>query len=601
MIIFFIYFISIFVVTIGFGLLVKNFLVKEGLINTLGLGDTGLLGFYFILLLSFLLHFFIPLNYYVTVLIFISGAILFFYFKNIAEIFSPYKFLILIILLLPGLFSIKGHPDLEWYHLPYMNYLRDFKIIFGIANVSDYFAYQSWNDIAGALRLPIIEVKGINIIPIVFALYFLISLIEILVKTNNVALKIFIYLILIFSISKYHKINEYGGHVPPQLLGFLINIYFYMLILESNNKFKEIISKILIFSSFIFLLRINYVFIFPIILFILIKYRYVVFDFLLNKKILILIILIPCIYFTKNIIHTGCLMYPVDYTCFTKEKIVWSIGNDYANLRSAGVLAGIKGWNEYSAIEGGIDNSGDSLKNNQILSRKNYLNQGKFFWTKYWVQSGDTIKILNNIIIIFFCMFFIFFVGKFQNHSTNKKNIFYNFFIPCTVFLFQVILWFILTPQTLYGGDVATVIFCAFLSSFFLKNLILDNFRTKIAIISLFVLSISYFEIRNIQRTYDEYFQNNNKLKFFPWIEIKKNKLGTDYYQMLIDGYTLNIQKKVKGSKIGSPDPCGNTPMICVSQYRTQCIKGIDKRFGYLLIEGNELQCINLLKEKPWY
>ena len=125
MIIFITYFASIFIATLGFGLLVKKFLVKEGVINSLGLGDTGLLGFYFVLLLSFLLHFFIPLNYYVTVLIFISGVILFFYFKNIAEIFSPYKFLILIILLLPGLFSIKGHPDLEWYHLPYMNYLKD--------------------------------------------------------------------------------------------------------------------------------------------------------------------------------------------------------------------------------------------------------------------------------------------------------------------------------------------------------------------------------------------------------------------------------------------------------------------------------------------
>ena len=297
-------------------------------------------------------------------------------------------------------------------------------------------------------------------------------------------------------------------------------------------------------------------------------------------------------------------MYPVDYTCFSKEKIVWSIGKDYANLRSTGVLAGTKGWNEYAVIEGDIDTPGDyltALENNKIISHKDYLNQGKFFWVKYWIQSGDTIKILNNIIIIFFCMFVILFVGKFQKHSKDKNIIFYNFLTPFSVFLLQFILWFIITPQTLYGGDVATVTLCAFLSSFFLKNLILDNFRTKIAIISLFVLSISYFEIRNIQRTYDEYFQNNTKLKFFPWIEIKKNELGTDYYQILVDGYKLNVQKKVKGSKIGSPDLCGNTPMICVSQYRTECIEGIDKKFSYLLIEGNELQCIDLLKEKAWY
>ena len=112
---------------------------------------------------------------------------------------------------------------------------------------------QSWNDIAGALRLPIVDVKGHKYNSYQFLqLYFIFSLIELSVRSKNTSFKIFIYLILIFSISKYHKINEYGGHVPPQLLGFLINIYFYMLILESNNKFKEIIPKILIFSSFIF-------------------------------------------------------------------------------------------------------------------------------------------------------------------------------------------------------------------------------------------------------------------------------------------------------------------------------------------------------------
>ena len=61
MIFFIIYFTSVIIVTLGFGLLLKNFLIKEGLIYSMGVGDTGLLGFYFILLLSFLLHFFLPI------------------------------------------------------------------------------------------------------------------------------------------------------------------------------------------------------------------------------------------------------------------------------------------------------------------------------------------------------------------------------------------------------------------------------------------------------------------------------------------------------------------------------------------------------------
>ncbi len=49
------------------------------------------------------------------------------------------------------------------------------------------------------------------------------------------------------------------------------------------------------------------------------------------------------------------------------------------------------------------------------------------------------------------------------------------------------------------GGDVATIIFSAFIASFFLKNLVIENYKTKIALLSLFLLSLSYFEIKNIQ------------------------------------------------------------------------------------------------------
>ncbi|PPR49660.1 MAG: hypothetical protein CFH15_01077 [Alphaproteobacteria bacterium MarineAlpha5_Bin5] len=605
MLFFAIYFTSVIIVTLGYGLLLKNFLIKEKLISSIGIGSTGLLGFYFILIISFLLHFFLPLNYFVTVLIYLIGIILFFYFKNILKVYFAKKYIILIIILiLPGLFSIKGHPDLEWYHLPYLNYLKDFKIIFGIANVNDFLAFQSWNDIAGALRAPIIDAKGINIIPAIFAIYFIFSLLEILSKSNNTSLKIFIFLILIFSISKYHKIYEYGGHVPPLLLGFLINIYFFSLIFDTKNKSKDIISKILIFSSFVLLLRINYIFIFPVFIYIFLRHKNILLNFILNKKILILIITIPFLHFTKNFIHTGCLMYPIDNTCFSNEEVIWSVGKDYAKLRYDGVQAGARGWSEHVLLDGKINDRVDyliPLKENLIFSHSEYMNQGKFFWIKYWIRSGDSIKILNNFVIIFFCFIIIFVVGKFKKTLIDKKFNFYNYLNSFFVFFGQLILWFILTPQTIYGGDVATIIFSAFIASFFLKNLVIENYKTKIALFSLFLLSLLYFEIKNIQRTYIDYFKNTEKLNYFPWIAIKNNKYGIDYYSIIIDNKKLYVQKKIKGRKIGLADPCGNTPMICIPEERVQCVKNIEEKFTYLVIKGNEKLCIKHLEKRAFY
>ena len=52
MIIFILFFISIFFVILGYGLLIKQLLKNENLVNTLGIGETGLLGFYLILIIS---------------------------------------------------------------------------------------------------------------------------------------------------------------------------------------------------------------------------------------------------------------------------------------------------------------------------------------------------------------------------------------------------------------------------------------------------------------------------------------------------------------------------------------------------------------------
>ena len=50
MLIFVSYLISIFIVTLGFGLIVNNYLTKLNLIESFSLGEIGLLGFYILLL-----------------------------------------------------------------------------------------------------------------------------------------------------------------------------------------------------------------------------------------------------------------------------------------------------------------------------------------------------------------------------------------------------------------------------------------------------------------------------------------------------------------------------------------------------------------------
>ena len=51
--------------------------------------------------------------------------------------------------------------------------------------------------------------------------------------------------------------------------------------------------------------------------------------------------------FSKNIIQSGCLNYPIAFTCFNKQEIKWSVGKEISHWRDEVLKAGVKGWMPY--------------------------------------------------------------------------------------------------------------------------------------------------------------------------------------------------------------------------------------------------------------
>jgi len=602
MIVFFISCIVILIISIGYGSLVKFLLIKNNIINTLSFGETGVVGFYFILLISLLIHFFVPLNIFINSFIFFFALFPLFFFRRNIKILIPKKILsIFIILILPLMFSIEGHPDFEWYHFPYINYLSNFKIIFGLANANDFLGYpNTWNDISG-IFFPMISGKGNNLISIFFSMYVIIFFLEEIYLSKKTESKIFLIFILIFCITKYTEGNEYGGHTPPTFLGFLINYYFFKMFLKLNFDKKEIIFKILLFFSFALLLRINFIVLFPIIIYLFIFYYKEVLNILLNKKIIFFIILIPSIFLTKNFIITGCLIYPISQTCFSSEDVSWSVGKNYADERYSHIKASTRGWNDYVLIDGKINDRIDyliPLEKKLILSTSNYLKQGFLFWFKYWVQSGDVKKIINSFLIISLLALLLFLFSKKKKDFLENYLKFKYLFI---VFFSQVLIWLYLTPQTLYGGNLVITSLLVFLVTYILKNIDLNSFSTKFCIFFLFFISLSYFEYKNISRIYNEYLNNENYFESFPLIKINQNLLDKDYYELKINQFKINVKKKIPGRRAELPDPCGSTPMICLPEDRKNCIDNIYKKKSYLYIKGNEQYCIDHIKKRIFY
>ena len=118
----------IFLNIIGYGIFLENFNLKK---NNFLL-TYFIKGSVFLIFLSLLINLFSPLNYLITNLFFFIGIIIsiFFIFKE-----RKFNFLleIFLISLLVALITFKSfsYNDYELYHLPFMEILRNSKIIYG--------------------------------------------------------------------------------------------------------------------------------------------------------------------------------------------------------------------------------------------------------------------------------------------------------------------------------------------------------------------------------------------------------------------------------------------------------------------------------------
>jgi hypothetical protein len=319
--------------------------------------------------------------------------------------------------------------------------------------------------------------------------------------------------------------------------------------------------------------------------------------------VLILLFFVLIIFFTKNIILSGCFYYPIDYTCFSSNTLSWSVGNEYAKERFDLVRALAKGWSAHILLDGNVNTILDYLKPltvGHILNPSEYLVFFKNTWFKYWIYIGDAKKILNNFLITLFCFIVLLPTSNPAKILKIKKPKLYKYSVIFFVYFIQLILCILLTPQSIYGADVATVVFFAFVFSFVLQNINLKNKYPIAGLFLLFLLSISYYEIKNFYRVYNEFNDNEISLRD-PWPKIYNNKLIQDYHQNTINNITVNIKNKKNDRHEGLPDHCGNIPMICLPEDRKKCVHDIKIRSGYFIIIGNQVECIKHLKERYFY
>ena len=136
----------VFISSLGYGLLFKNLIFKNN--NHNNIFEIYIFSIPPLLFIGLLLHLFFPINYLITSLVLIIGFLLFTFTKkkNLFDKNSLFIGFLLILTLFHLLIGSTEHADFYYHHLPYLNLINEFKIIFGLVNFNDVLAnpYMSW-------------------------------------------------------------------------------------------------------------------------------------------------------------------------------------------------------------------------------------------------------------------------------------------------------------------------------------------------------------------------------------------------------------------------------------------------------------------------
>lgn len=309
-----------------------RFLGIKDLSNNLFIGI--FFGLFSLSFISFIFNFFINLNniffkFFITLLIFIS------IFNTNIKIYKIFfRNTLLIFLISPLLNFMPEGYDAALYHFPHQTWIREEKIIFGLSNIHDRFGLISLYNYLGA-NLWFNNTFGA--LPYLQGTYYLLFF-SFLFFILNLKIKSSLWIVLstILTLPIWFRYIEpsYGlVDAPYGFLFYIVIILGLILLIETKNK-QQLLNLFLISTSFTFTLKpsgiLVLVFTF-LILIILLKRSFFLFDKTFLKIFLFCFFIIST-WILKNIINTGCIVYPVQFLCF---DLVWSDLNQVFQINQA--------------------------------------------------------------------------------------------------------------------------------------------------------------------------------------------------------------------------------------------------------------------------
>ena len=527
---------------VGYGLyFLKLLKIKFDFIN---FGYAGLFGIYILIVYSYFSNLFIAHTETHNLVILCIGLILFIYL--IEQKYSLFKSeiifsFIVFVLLFCAVLQFKNHDDFAYYHFPYAYYLTQQSLHIGIGQFGHGFRTPSSIFYINSLfYLPYAKFYLFNF----FSLFILgFANIILLKKIHNyfkftsakgeqvnfihfLSLLSFIFINIFF-----YRMSEYGTDRAAMVLIFLFVIELLNFVNLKNIKtfnlfYIYLLGALIISFKAFYILYI--IFIIPLFLYILKKNKnYIQTSYFLffNKYFVLFLFLFLFVLFT-SFINTGCLVYPLSFTCF--DGMSWGIS-----------LTEVQHMNDWYELW----SKGGAAPNFRIDNPETYIKN--FNWVSNWIDIYFFNKVSDFILgIIFLISIFIF---CFRDIFFNRKIIRVDNHVYLVYLLIFVlgIEWFYNHPSLRYGGYhiIALLIFIPLAVKLSSSQIDLKKY-TKVAIVLVSITTIIFIS-RNINRMNDEvetYDYKPIKQTYYP-LDDKHFRIQKQMDQLKEQHKNCNIEK----------------------------------------------------------
>ena len=522
------YYILILISILGYGLFFFKLLKIR--FDSGNFGYAGLFGIYILIVYSYLSNLIIAHTELHNLAILFFGLILFIF--SIKKKYSEYKkeiifTLIVFILLFCALFQFKNHDDFSYYHFPYTYYLTQQSFYLGVGHFNHGFRTPSSIFYINSLfYLPFAKFYLFNFFSIFILGFANIILLKKVhnyfkfLKDKNKQLNFVNFLSLlsfIFINIFFYRLAEYGTDRAAMILIFLLliellNFINLKKIKNSDLFYIYLLGAIIISLKAFYILYI--IFIIPLFIFIFKKKKFYLqtFNFLFYNKYCGLFLVLLSFVIGTYFINTGCLVYPLSFTCF--DSLSWSIP-----------IAEVQQMNNWYELW----SKGGATPNLRVENPQEYIKG--FNWVNHWIDIYFFNKVSDFILgtILLISIFLLFFRENFFNKKLIKINnhVYLVYLLLCIL----GIEWFYNHPALRYGGYHIFALMLFIPISIKLNSSEVDFKKyTRITFI-LISITIFIFISRNINRVI-------NEVEFYGYKPIRQTFYSLD------DNY-FRIQKEM--------------------------------------------------------